>query len=427
MPTLFIMNAATEQMLGHSLSSADIQAAINSAWRNIWLANEGDVVVLPKALEPEIKAYVGEVLQCEPDKVIFIAPDVASVLTDSVLREPHLRAKIQPYIEHDTVWTVNPCYQSVGVAELADSLGLSLGEGDSFIRQQGIDRYNRKSQFRTLATQSSLPVPSGEILHSKTELAGAIQRHIDETGIVIIKSDVGVAGLGNIAITRHPLRPLPGISRLYSESDFDLDSLQIDNTVVESYHTATHMLFIEFFVQDDGRADFLNLGEIRMVDDSSGLSMKWIGLDLHTSLPPLMLAHYVNESSRFVQAAAKRGYRGYIDVDAIVTDRHQLLFNESNGRWGGCTVLHHLAEKLIGRNYASTHVVSARRAINTPSFEYAKSILEKTERGFCPIKQEGIVILAFDKGSQQMEIVLIARSLGTARTMEQQYLKALTE
>jgi hypothetical protein len=188
------------------------------------------------------------------------------------------------------------------------------------------------------------------------------------------------------------------------------------------------MFFMEYFIDDSGIPKFLDHGLIRLKknDDPSAKELEWIGLEIPAQLPPYASAVAVSESMKFAQLAGDLGYRGYVNIDAIVTDRGEVIFNEVNGRWGGCTILHIVAERLLGSGYGDRAHLVARRNIRTAPFETVTKTLKESGIAFTKDKKEGVIILSCDERVDTItECLILASSRERALELEAQLLKVL--
>jgi hypothetical protein len=285
-------------------------------------------------------------------------------LSDELLLSRRILDIVRTHVEFGGEWTIDPLYYTVGVAALANHLGLGSTVARAFASQRGVDILNRKTHFRQFAAGLALPIAEGSVTHDPVSLASAIRRHLVRTGTVILKKDNGSAGTGNVTLTTHDEHPLPG-ARETRKVDADLmamsQELWVELTdawnslvVVEAYHPATHRFYLEYLIHDDGRGSFLSSGTIRTRgdDDPDAKELVWMGLELPAAIPIGVEAHALSHAMRFVGLCSHVGYRGPLNIDAIVSDEGELIFNEVNARWGGGSVLHSVAQRLLDKWYA---------------------------------------------------------------------------
>ncbi|MHC2806397.1 transposase [Bradyrhizobium diazoefficiens] len=265
--------------------------------------------------------------------------------------------RLKRHIRQKSDWQLYPCYSTEGVARLAAILGIPK-TGDDFALQRGPDLLNRKSHFRQLATSVALPLPHGSVATDPNGLFKAVTSLKSETGRVIVKLDNGAGGVGNVILTSNKSDPLPGArdTRWVSWPSFDPEALWSEMTtascktlVVESYHLARSLFYLEYTIQDDASIAFVNSGSIRLRKsaDRSERALIWTGLELPSDLEDEQLLAAQAHAYRFVALARDLGYRGMINIDAIFAQDGRLLFNEANGRWGGGSVLHNIAVRLL--------------------------------------------------------------------------------
>ncbi|MGY3622231.1 preATP grasp domain-containing protein [Bradyrhizobium sp. USDA 10063] len=438
MPRILIMNAGTAQMSGADLTAIQLSLAAKSAWRSVWFAQEGDLIVSPVAIPTDLLSFVGATLRFDPSTLVVHAPEKAhdaTVLSDSALQSNTTAGRIGRHIISKTDWRLCPCYFSEGVARLAAMLGIPLA-GYEFALQRGPDLLNRKSHFRQLATSAALPLPSGCVATSSDELFRAISSLRSETGRVIVKLDNGAGGVGNIILTGKESVPLPGAreTRRVLWTAFDPDALWSEITtpsckavVVESYHLARSLFYLEFEIEENGSIAYVNSGNIRLrrSEDRFERALVWTGLELPSDLSNEEHSTAYAYAYRFVELARTLGYRGMINIDAIVTTDGRLLFNEANGRWGGGSVLHSIAVRLLGPDYSNSYVISSVRNVRVNSLRSAIDHFANEGVLFDRGHKDGVIPLAADEEAGTAECALITRDRLAARSLEHRLLRML--
>ena len=350
MPKIIVMNASTEQMSGGDPNSNLRLLAAKTAWRSAWFANNDDIIISPVPIQSNFLNYIGNTLNFDPSTVRVITTDQLGaefIITDELLLSPSVMKHLKLYTRYSDQWQIMPCYFTEGVAECAVQLGITDMPGQRFAAQRGCDLLNRKSHFRQLAVGAGLPLAEGSIVDTPNRLAKAIRKHLRKTGIVIVKTDNGAGGMGNITLTKQSTSPLAG-SRETRKTSIDIEAMAVDlwsemtnswcqTLVVESYYEASHIFYLEYSILDDGSPSFLNSGTIRLKSDSNPAAKElvWLGLEIPAEVPAFSFAKVLNYGVRFVEVAANIGYRGPLNIDVIVTDTNQIIFNEVNARWGG--------------------------------------------------------------------------------------------
>ncbi|WP_407169224.1 hypothetical protein [Bradyrhizobium sp. ORS 111] len=431
MPQILIMNAGTAQMSGTDLTAIQLSLAAKSAWRSVWLAQEGDLIVSPIPIPADLLSFVGSTLKFDPASLLLFVPEGAHdhpVLCDVTLQSDAVVERISHIVRQNTHWKISACYATEGVARLAAVLGIAK-DGDKFALQRGPDLLNRKSHFRQLATSVALPLANGCVATSSDELLAAVTCLRSETGNVILKLDNGAGGAGNIVLTSKKTTPLPGAreTRRVHWPTFDPDAVWSEMTtpscrtlVVESYHLARSMFYLEFEIEEKGAITYVNSGDIRLrrSKDRSERALVWTGLELPSDMSNRQRSIAHAHAYRFAELARTLGYRGLINIDAIFSTDGRLLFNEANGRWGGGSVLHSIAARLLGSDYSDSCVVSSVRDVRSSSLRAAIDHFAKRGWLFDDTRKEGLIPLAADQDAGTVECLVIAHDRLSARNLQ---------
>ncbi|WP_342723670.1 peptide ligase PGM1-related protein [Bradyrhizobium sp. B097] len=429
------MNAGTPQMSGGDLTAAQLSLAANSACRSAWFAQEGDLIVSPVAIPTDLLSFIGTTLNFDASSLLLLVPEgtrQARVLNDCTLLSNTVVERIDSHIHPKSSWRIHPCYSSEGVARLAALLGIPQS-GDDFALQRGPDLLNRKSHFRQLATSVGLPLPNGCVTTDSNELFRAVTSLRSENGSVIVKLDNGAGGIGNVVLTSNESDPLPGArdTRQIPWPSFDPEALWSEMTtascktlVVESYHVARSPFYLEYEIEQDGSIVFINSGNIRLrrSNDRFERALIWTGLELPSDLRNEQWLTAQTHAYRFVQLARTLGYRGMINIDAIFASDGRLLFNEANGRWGGGSVLHSIAVRLLGYDYSGCYVVLSVRNVRSSSVQTAHDRFVEDGFLFDGTRKEGVIPLAADQEAGTVECLVIARDRPAARNLQHRLL-----
>jgi hypothetical protein len=439
MPKILIMNAGTEQMSGTHLTDVQRSLAAKSAWRSVWFAEEGDLIISPVPIQSDLLAHLGRTLKFDSSSISVIVPEslrTGAILSDLDLESDRLIEEIIFRVHEPSRWIIAPCYFTEGVANLVATLGISQ-RGQIFAAQRGCDLLNRKSHFRQLATGSELPIPKGCIVTSSNELFRAVMSLSRDTGRVIIKLDNGAGGVGNVILTKDKSVQLPGgreTRQIIADGSFDADELWSEistpsckTAVVECYHPASHTFYLEYNIDDAGSISYINSGTIRLrpSEDPLEKALIWTGLELPADLSKDQHSAATGYAYRFVKLAREIGYRGPINIDAIVTIDGDLLFNEANARWGGGSVMHTVADRLLGTDFPDHFVILSVRSVRLSSLQSALDYLSCHNLLFDDQSNEGVIVLAADESSATVECLVVARERSKVRQLEHQLLTVL--
>ncbi|RVU20485.1 hypothetical protein EOT10_27870 [Streptomyces antnestii] len=439
MPKIILINVRADYPAA-ALGVTSSHPTTVSGWRHMWFIEEGDILVVPAQIEQDFLEYVGQVIGVDTDTILTLTRN--EILNDEVILSPDFVGELQSLIfltNRSEPWQFMPCFFTDGAAELSRLLGVKAGTGWEFASQRGPVLLNRKSHFRQLATGAGLPVPNGCITNNLRTLTRAVERLLPETGSVIIKGDNAAGGKGNIALTQHSIDEafegvretrkidITNVAEVAASVWDELKDQQV--LVVESYHKARSIFYFEFHISDSREVRFIASGSARLEPNPSDQKeLVWVGLDIPADLPPFSFGSAVTEAAKFAHLAADLGYQGYINIDAILTDSGELLFNESNARWGGGTILHAISERLVGTRYSDTHNVSSLRDVPPVPLPEALALLAEQEIAFDKSQGRGVIILACDpRLANMMECLIIGSSLDENRKIEGDLRKAVDE
>jgi hypothetical protein len=283
-------------------------------------------------------------------------------------------------------------------------------------------------------------VAEGRVATDAHSLVTAVRECLVPTGTAVLKRNCDAGGYGNIALTTIARRALPGTVDTILISD-DLESVTLGlwekmsnassrEVIVEAYYDAEHILYYELAILETGRVEFLNSGTLRMAagplpEHANGLL--WSGFVLPAILPPHTAAKVATEVTRVAEIAGEIGYRGNLSVDVIVTVDDEVVVNEINARLGGCSHIHVLAKRLLGKQYGDRYVLCARNDVKAPAFEELQQLLARHGLAFDRAQGRGVLILAHDDiYTQTIQYLVIDRAKEAALEIERRLLDALS-
>lgn len=395
--------------------------------RNIWQVSEGDIVVTAIPVDERFLTYVCETSGIARDTITVL--DIGAGV-EEMLASPELAARLRLLTRGRGDWELFPAAYTQGVADLAELLGLPVHAGLRFAAQRGDDLLNSKSHFRQLAAGIGVSIADGTVVTTEAGLTTAVERLLPATGTVVVKRDSDVGGHGNWALTTKEARPLAGVWRTLAvngnlaETTARLWHKLTDPghmlLVVESYHPAKRVFYFEYSIGADGRPQILNTGIKRETVGEPGAPRQlWLGLENPADLPSGTAARALTEAGQLVGLVACLGYRGHINVDGVFTEDGGFFFTEVNARWGGCTSLHSVGEKLFGPRYADDHVLSGLRVVTPMRPWDAVDLLRQHDLHFTPDSGEGVLVLGYDgQLAKATECVLIGQTREQVREIE---------
>ncbi|WP_217177616.1 peptide ligase PGM1-related protein [Streptomyces sp. AC495_CC817] len=410
-----------------SLASHPIE---KSVLRSVWFAAEGDAVLTPVPVDPELLDHMAETVGTAPDATRMLSADrlldSAATRDDDIVAWAAAEAQAEPFAE------VVACYANPGVAELAERVGAVL-PGAAFAREHGADLFNRKSLFRRFAAGLGCTIPAGAVARSLDEFASAVQAILDAHGSALVKRDNGGGGMGNVLLSDTHVEPAAGASRVVRRDHIDLPELWAELTgvgessvVVESYEPPERgSFYIEYLIGADGEPQHLADGAIDSRPAPGSAHLAWVGLRLGERAAGDAYSVARRQSDRLAGFAAATGYRGRLNVDHMVTAEGAVLLNETNARWGGGTVLDAVARRLLGPGYAETASVSSLRDLPALSYREARRRLAGSGLLYDPATAHGAVVLATSpRTSSTMELLTVAGTRAAAGELETELRRA---
>lgn len=433
MPKLLIANVNTESVLSDP-SVVTYEFACSSAitaQKHAWFADPGDIVVLPEPPSPEMKRYIEAIKGWSPgEAVTFVAPQRSPsdirLLGFDCLNDGALPSHLKDLMGSPNRWSLMPYLFDRSIASLAIRLGLETRpETEAFRLSGGHELFNDKRVFRSLAAGRGVSLARGETCSSPVQLEGAFDRLMDETGALIVKRSRQGNCLGNLVVATSKGVDGQGAADVLYISDrwpFERAAQTVwkrlgagtdAHLVVEAYHPVSAVCYAEFEIRADSRSPvFLNWGEQRM-------EPVFVGFDIPGTMPPYQAARFVSGATTLAHLAQDLGFLGVLDIDGIVTQSGDVLFSEINGRFGGCSHVHYLAEHLLGPGYGDRAAVLTRNKVPAPLFRDVLTFLEAERLSFSAAEGEGIVITGEDTTrTGTLSYMVLAASRGRALELE---------
>lgn len=439
MPDLVIGNVDNEHMVGETWRMTYEMKCTSSivANRLTWLLKDGDAMVAPYPISPDFLAYVCALTGVDSRSLTIVVPpggyEETRLLTFDVLSDPDVVNRLRDVMGDPGQWTVTPYYHDRTVAWLAGRLGMKADPHFlNFAGHGGAEQLNSKVEFRRLAAGYDIPVPPGAICSSLPELRAGLQDLMGVTGAVVVKQDLNAGGDGNIVITTGPETVSAGAVETVSVDSADLAALAErlwnrlvgpHNTtlVVEAYYRSAAAYYSELEMCAGGRRpSLLNFGEMRMAP-------LWVGFEIPCrTLAPYQLGQFLSLSMKLADIAQARGYVGKINCDAIRTGDGRMLFTEVNGRLGGCTHIHVLAQRLFGHDYGDRYTLLTGNKVKSGPFLVLLDRLDREGLLYTAERGEGAVILTEDtRRTGTVEYMVAASEAQRAHDLEQRTLAAM--
>lgn len=353
-PRLIFPNVMNEANLGAPAAAMGrIDHPVSA--REVWLAEEGDVIVTPSPVSEAFRRYVGDVLDIDIHTVRFLCPGArADELLTTAVRRAGLERELREAVAERGVRDAIVNGQDRPTLALTSELGVSLDgyrdpPGPEVLR--AVYEMNTKSGFQKIGRELGLPVVEGrpcqgvEDLHERVlEMLGGGPR------TALVKFDRSNGGYGHLYLSR-AVEPAALREILVSHLGAYLE--QPASFMVEPLLSIVHQPSAEMRVTGDGPEALYLCDQRCQGGIFSGL------LTPPRGLPEDVAFEMVDAAKRFGAHLHALGYRGSYDVDGCVTREGEVVLTEANVRRTGGTYLDALARRLVGGDYVDTHVLLA--------------------------------------------------------------------
>lgn len=440
MPKIIIGNVDNEAMVGDlgQMSAGQLITTATVAARLLWLADQGDILIMPAPFSVGMLKYFSAQTGIDTNTLTVITPDddmdTPAPLTGDVLLNPRmiLRTRKAMANRRDRSWSVEPYFFTSAVGAFEDAIGLREEEKHNpFLHEGGGELFNSKSFFRKMMQAKGLPIPEGASCLSLNHLLQIAPRLIERTGAVILKQELQAGGDGNIVLTWDRDETLPGASRVLHVSSIEDMKEQLgdlwpmftsgrnNHVIIEAYHRPRQVLYAEFGIDAQGHTACLNHGMMRM-------EPLWCGFEIPGSLSVPARSEFIAGAQAIVTMAADCGFRGKINIDAILLDDSRVLFNEFNGRLGGCTHIDDIARQIAGPHYAQNRAIVTRNKQAVPSWEVLQGILTHNDLDHKADSGRGIIVLTDSRSfNGTIEYMALGASQEEAEAIEHRFITAL--
>jgi hypothetical protein len=370
MPKLIIANVDSEHQVADvsGYSRHEQSEIILCNQRMMWLADPGDVLVLPSAPTEQLKAYWAELNGCHADDLTVLTRKTGAPLAflrQDILFAPEFIAACREVVaalpEGRKPSSVLAYFPDNYVAEFAEAIGVEVE--DAFLQEGGATLLNEKTTFRKLAAGLGVSLPEGRVCENETDLKRAMRHFVSQGADFIVKLNRHSGGFGNLIVHG----PRSGGKRLGSstvlryataqdaEAILEIVASRIhEPAVVERYVDTDHVLYSEYLIDPQGRCFLLNDGTMNM-------EPLWVGFEIPGDYATHHRIRFLDESARLVRLAAQMGHRGRMNIDGLVAEG-QIFVNEFNGRCGGCSHIFEIARRLFGTQVLhSKHIKTYNR------------------------------------------------------------------
>jgi len=259
-------------------------------------------------------------------------------------------------------------------ADLLDSLrarSVPFSADHTAVQSDGlrvIGRIETKAGFRqvaaTLLDGLACNLPEGTTCESAEAALSAARLICRNTSAAVLKANDGEGGFGNVVLSASDLTHIDGAELLRICPFLGLVS------VVEAYIPYVTAPSVEFFVPPPPMSPAPTYTCTQFFDRNN----YFVGLRLsRTDFSASWYEPLLEFGRRLAGYLQEQGYRGYFDVDALVTTAGELFVLEANLRRTGGTHVHDFAQTVFGDGYG-TRVEIVSRSITIPPQSPAEAL-----------------------------------------------------
>lgn len=430
---IIIANVDNERMLGDitAVPTHVFESTALVSNRLLWLARAGDIIILPRVPSARFLKYIQSIINIDFSNITILTPNEIAQhrtsITSDILLSERLLTQIKRALNKrpELHWNILPYYFTTAVGQLGRNLAKELSlDLPSFNTEGGAEPLNQKTIFRKLAAGIKIPFATGEVVDNIPALKKSIAHLLKFTGSVIVKQDKSAGGDGNYVISSTHCSSFKGARKFFSLDNYTLEEISEiiqaelitagnESLTIEVYYDASAVVYSEYFLGGSNSVEYLSHGVMRM-------QPLWSGFEIPGQIPPKNQATFIHNSTTLALLAKSLGYVGHLNIDAIITPDDKIIFTEVNGRIGGCTHVHTVAQQLLGSNYLNTHQITTYNSIFVESFQSYLNALIKHNINFSESTQKGTLILSSDQhdNGTALELMFIGSDIKETLSIE---------
>lgn len=433
MPRLLLGDSYTQDFGGDvaPISGTAARSVTAASQTILWFAEPGDVIVLPRAPDPEYLAYLTTMMEVDRESLRILVPPVAGssphFLTRDRLTSEAALAELRHALAGRAVDQIVALMPDAASAALATALGFpETLPGHRFFSQGGSLLANGKACFRAVAAGVGAPLPPGGMARGRADARALIAELLEQGHPAILKRDFGGGGMGSEVVACEEIpNPvgaqqavhLPGAGHLDDYLDQRWDWLTNGNrfpVVVERYYHRARAIFAEFEITGEA-VTFEEHGEIVHAP------IAFAEFIPAPDLPPDARDRLLAAGHALAEGLRAMGYRGVVSADAILLEDGEVLLTEWNGRITASTnIYRNIGRRLIGADFNRCRVLGEFVGWRVPSFLAAVARLDEAGLRYDRGARSGVVLVkAFNPEDSTVRYCAVAQSAEAATAMSE--------
>ncbi|OGY18060.1 MAG: hypothetical protein A2784_05100 [Candidatus Chisholmbacteria bacterium RIFCSPHIGHO2_01_FULL_48_12] len=418
-----------------SARAAEIEENANLADRDLFALTPEDhlIFITPKHVTPEFLNYY-QTLTKNRHVQVLVTKQHSGTICQDILADTDIMAAIVAAANSSrrltlVAYATSP--QFLHLVQVLRDQGLTVftPESPQLEDAWSVNFYGSKSGIRQLAQKSAAQEPDlkmadGLIVSGITDAAKiAAWTYLEQKGVVL-KTNKGHSGAGLLIF-----RPGDLPADYVACEQTILDRLKQDTywklfpIVVEDYLTPAATIGggfpnVEFKIAKTGKIEFLYYCGMRLT--TQGV---FRGVAIHDSVLSDQVAAHMIDTGFFVgEQYVRAGYRGYYDVDFIVSKTGQLYVTESNVRRTGATHVYTLARQFFGPDFMSATYTLSNNGYSLPrSFTLSELLTTLSPILYHPQTKQGLIIASENLLAQNvLAYIIFAPTKARALALEQE-------
>lgn len=399
----------------------------NLSERSFFWEGDDKLIITPHPISSEI--FSKNKILMSFSNVFNISPgNIEISLSEAIINDDNLWNNLVNIIRDNPNIEISPYAYTDEFAQLIEklkfeNLNFSSNEIPKIGSEWVVSYLDSKSGFRSemLKIQSKFDnpiIPEGFICTSLNESIKIAQWFYRRNKSCILKSDFGESGWGLLFVKKEKFISCSDI-RKYIVEKIENDTIW-DNSIV----------IVEEFIEPNKNEEYFSPSVEILVNDNQfqityscsqllGKDGDFQGIILgKNSISENIKSQLYNISNAIGQRYFELGYKGYFDIDFIISSNMNLYAIETNTRRTGGTHVFDLAKYLFGSNWENDyHFLSQDSFVYGDKIQSINEIYSEISRVLFPIKneQKGVIITKTNNMLPNIGFVIISPSPNESR------------
>lgn len=364
---------------------------------------------------------------CGFKNVVNVAPSVGDIeLSNTIARDKKLRRLLSKEASDNPQLTISPYAVTKDFLELSDQFPVQVKEKPPSKSLWTVAYLDSKAGFRAemlklAAEHKGIKVPQGFVAQDAAEVQTIAEWFYENGQSSILKANFGESGWG-IAILKAESYPSLSVFRkqvrklLQSDVIWHNTSIVVEQFIEPDASVAGGSPSTEVFVSEEGISPFYHCGQL--LNEFGG----FLGVEIGKGVLSETLARKLTRIGNIIgKWYWELGYRGFFDIDFIISKDGEIYVVETNTRRTGGTHTYDLAKHLFGSEWENEAYL-----LSHDSFRYqkkrmdAEKVLQKAGPLLYPMKgeQKGIIVTLISEWSSVMGYVVVAGNPDEGRDLQ---------